>query len=138
VQARPESEQPDEDEDPWAGKTETERRFEKRKQEQLEKRLAKEGIKSHKERVEEYNKYLASLSEHHDMYVQLFLRQMWYNADTDVGLQAEDRTGLTRWDHGGYHGRGSWGGDGNAHIMLGIRSISAPSWIPLYTRGIPR
>ncbi|KAI5853699.1 hypothetical protein BZA05DRAFT_394397 [Tricharina praecox] len=67
VQARPESEQPHEDEDPWAGKTEAERRFEKRKQEQLEKRLAKEGIKSHKERVEEYNKYLASLSEHHDM-----------------------------------------------------------------------
>jgi len=68
VQARPESEQPGEDEDPWAGKTEAERRFEKRKLEQLEKRLAKEGIKSHKERVEEYNKYLASLSEHHDMY----------------------------------------------------------------------
>lgn len=73
MQARPESEQPHEDEDPWAGKTEAERRFEKRKQEQLEKRLAKEGIKSHKERVEEYNKYLASLSEHHDMYVQFFL-----------------------------------------------------------------
>jgi hypothetical protein len=35
----------------------------------MEKRLAKEGVKSHKERVEEYNKYLASLSEHHDMYV---------------------------------------------------------------------
>lgn len=35
----------------------------------MEKRLAKEGIKTHKERVDEYNKYLASLSEHHDMYV---------------------------------------------------------------------
>ncbi|KAA8894451.1 hypothetical protein FN846DRAFT_973889 [Sphaerosporella brunnea] len=57
----------DEEGDPWAGKTEAERRFEQRRQEQLEKRLAKGGIKSHKERVEEYNKYLASLSEHHDM-----------------------------------------------------------------------
>jgi protein FAM32A len=59
----------EEEEDPWAGKTEAERRFEQRRLEQLEKRLAKEGIKTHKERVEEYNKYLASLSEHHDMYV---------------------------------------------------------------------
>lgn len=32
-------------------------------------KLKKEGVKSHKEKVEEYNKYLASLSEHHDMWV---------------------------------------------------------------------
>jgi len=57
----------EEEDDPWAGKTDAERKFEQRRQEQLEKRLAKDGIKSHKERVEEYNKYLASLSEHHDM-----------------------------------------------------------------------
>ena len=28
-------------------------------------------MKTHKERVEELNKYLSNLSEHHDMYVQL-------------------------------------------------------------------
>jgi len=55
------------DDDPYAGKTEAERRFERRRRQMMEKRLAKEGVKSHKERVEEYNKYLASLSEHHDM-----------------------------------------------------------------------
>ncbi|KAF8545313.1 hypothetical protein BDD12DRAFT_1916 [Trichophaea hybrida] len=64
---QPTVEEEQEDDDPYAGKTEAERRFEERRLEQMEKRLAKEGIKSHKERVEEYNKYLASLSEHHDM-----------------------------------------------------------------------
>ena len=43
---------------------------------QLDDRLLKEGIKSHKERVEEFNKYLANMSEHHDMYVLLSLSIM--------------------------------------------------------------
>lgn len=34
---------------------------------QLEERLMREGVKTHKERVEELNKYLSTLSEHHDM-----------------------------------------------------------------------
>lgn len=34
----------------------------------MDERLKREGIKSHKQRVEEYNKYLSNLSEHHDMY----------------------------------------------------------------------
>jgi len=34
---------------------------------QLQDRLAKEGVKTHKQRVEELNKYLSNLSEHHDM-----------------------------------------------------------------------
>lgn len=34
---------------------------------QLEDRLKREGVKTHKERVEELNRYLSSLSEHHDM-----------------------------------------------------------------------
>ena len=34
---------------------------------QLDERLKREGIKTHKERVEELNKYLSNLSEHHDM-----------------------------------------------------------------------
>lgn len=41
---------------------------------QLNERLKREGIKTHKERVEELNRYLSNLSEHHDMYVfALFL-----------------------------------------------------------------
>lgn len=34
---------------------------------QLDDRLKREGVKTHKERVEELNKYLSGLSEHHDM-----------------------------------------------------------------------
>ncbi|KAF3490776.1 uncharacterized protein GIQ15_00293 [Arthroderma uncinatum] len=33
----------------------------------LNERLKREGVKTHKERVEELNKYLSNLSEHHDM-----------------------------------------------------------------------
>ena len=39
----------------------------------LDERLKREGIKTHKERVEELNRYLSNLSEHHDMYVSNFL-----------------------------------------------------------------
>jgi protein FAM32A len=35
---------------------------------QLNDRLRREGVKTHKERVEELNRYLSTLSEHHDMY----------------------------------------------------------------------
>lgn len=51
------------------GKTAAERRFEERKRRRLDERLMKEGVKSHKERVEDFNRYLANLSEHHDMWV---------------------------------------------------------------------
>ena len=34
---------------------------------QLDERLQREGVKTHKEKVEELNKYLSKLSEHHDM-----------------------------------------------------------------------
>ncbi|KAK2629888.1 hypothetical protein QTJ16_000708 [Diplocarpon rosae] len=44
------------------GKTASERAYE-----ELHDRLQKEGVKTHKERVEELNKYLSKLSEHHDM-----------------------------------------------------------------------
>lgn len=53
------------------GKTAAERRFEERKRRRLDERLMKEGVKSHKERVEDFNRYLANLSEHHDMWVIL-------------------------------------------------------------------
>ena len=39
---------------------------------QLDERLKREGTKTHKERVEELNRYLSNLSEHHDMYVSAF------------------------------------------------------------------
>jgi protein FAM32A len=39
--------------------------------EQLHERLQKEGVKTHKQKVEELNKYLSGLSEHHDMYVDV-------------------------------------------------------------------
>ena len=34
---------------------------------QMMDKIMKEGTKTHKERVEELNKYLSGLSEHHDM-----------------------------------------------------------------------
>jgi hypothetical protein len=40
---------------------------------QLQERLKRDGVKTHKERVEELNKYLSRLSEHHDMYAFLTL-----------------------------------------------------------------
>ena len=40
---------------------------------QLDERLKREGTKTHKERVEELNRYLSNLSEHHDMYVSTAL-----------------------------------------------------------------
>ena len=43
---------------------------------QLAERLARQGVKSHKERVEELNRYLSNLSEHHDMCVNLLLPSM--------------------------------------------------------------
>ncbi|KAI9891534.1 MAG: hypothetical protein M1814_002657 [Vezdaea aestivalis] len=51
----------------YDGKTETERRHQEMKRKRLDERLKREGVKSHKERVEELNKYLSNLSEHHDM-----------------------------------------------------------------------
>ncbi|KAE8452544.1 hypothetical protein EG329_000447 [Mollisiaceae sp. DMI_Dod_QoI] len=49
------------------GKTASERAREEMRRKRLHERLQKEGVKTHKERVEELNKYLSNLSEHHDM-----------------------------------------------------------------------
>ncbi|KAJ5798935.1 uncharacterized protein N7503_006440 [Penicillium pulvis] len=49
------------------GKTETERKHEELRKKRMHERLQREGVKTHKERVEELNKYLSRLSEHHDM-----------------------------------------------------------------------
>lgn len=48
-------------------KTASERRFEEQRRKRLEERLKREGVKTHKQRVEELNRYLSGLSEHHDM-----------------------------------------------------------------------
>lgn len=60
----------DEDRDGDLGstvKTEAERRYEEQRKKRLYDRLKREGIKTHKQRVEELNRYLSGLSEHHDM-----------------------------------------------------------------------
>lgn len=81
-----------------AGKTEAELRHEERRRKrvgfphyhlapdtlstmltvlQLDERLKREGTKTHKERVEELNRYLSNLSEHHDMYVCFVLPNLY-------------------------------------------------------------
>ncbi|KAF9739066.1 hypothetical protein PMIN06_005315 [Paraphaeosphaeria minitans] len=54
-------------EDGGRRKTEAEKRHDEMRRKRLEDRLKKEGVKTHKEKVEELNKYLSGLSEHHDM-----------------------------------------------------------------------
>ncbi|KJX95488.1 DUF1754-domain-containing protein [Zymoseptoria brevis] len=49
------------------GKTEAQRRHEERRKKRLDERLKKEGVLTHKERVQQLNKYLSTLSEHNDM-----------------------------------------------------------------------
>ncbi|KAF3039257.1 hypothetical protein E8E11_005493 [Didymella keratinophila] len=48
-------------------KTDAEKRHEEYRRKRLEEKMRKEGVKTHKEKVEELNKYLSGLSEHHDM-----------------------------------------------------------------------
>lgn len=47
--------------------TESERRYEEIRRQRLEKKLKKEALKSHKDRVAEFNEKLENLSEHHDL-----------------------------------------------------------------------
>lgn len=48
-------------------KTDAEKRHEEMRRKRLDERLKRDEIKTHKERVEELNRYLSGLSEHHDM-----------------------------------------------------------------------
>ncbi|EMD60496.1 hypothetical protein GGP41_000815 [Bipolaris sorokiniana] len=48
-------------------KTDAEKRHDEMRRKRLEEKMRKEGVKTHKEKVEELNKYLSGLSEHHDM-----------------------------------------------------------------------
>ncbi|KAL2220756.1 hypothetical protein M432DRAFT_238768 [Thermoascus aurantiacus ATCC 26904] len=67
AEARGEEEDVDEKGYRLVGKTEAEKRYEEERRKRLDQRLKREGVKTHKERVEEFNKYLSKLSEHHDM-----------------------------------------------------------------------
>ncbi|KAI9823777.1 MAG: hypothetical protein M1832_002334 [Thelocarpon impressellum] len=58
---------PDREASPGAGKTEAQRRHDELRRKRLNERIKREGVKSHKERVEDLNRYLSNLSEHHDM-----------------------------------------------------------------------
>ncbi|KAJ3725555.1 hypothetical protein DFJ43DRAFT_1089099 [Lentinula guzmanii] len=50
-----------------SSKTEAERRFEEVQKQRLAQRVAKLANKTHKDRVNEFNSHLESLSEHHDI-----------------------------------------------------------------------
>lgn len=47
--------------------TDSERKFEEARRKRLQDKIRKEAKTSHKEKVEAFNKYLGSLSEHHDI-----------------------------------------------------------------------
>jgi len=89
-------------------KTPTERRHEEMRRKRLEERLKREGgVKTHKQRVEELNRYLSGLSEHHDMYVFVVLFVVGREGGGGEGvqrreeianvvfLQAQNRTWIT-------------------------------------------
>ncbi|KAI9722169.1 MAG: hypothetical protein M1828_004851 [Chrysothrix sp. TS-e1954] len=64
----PETNDDEEAKDPRTShKTDAEKRHEATRRRRLDEILKRKGSKTHKERVEELNRYLAGLSEHHDM-----------------------------------------------------------------------
>ncbi|KAI9652332.1 MAG: hypothetical protein M1831_006879 [Alyxoria varia] len=67
VLGQSEQEEQEGEEVPERYKTEAERRHEEMRRKRLDDRLRREGLKTHKQRVEDLNKYLSTLSEHHDM-----------------------------------------------------------------------
>ncbi|KAG5353676.1 hypothetical protein C0989_003813 [Termitomyces sp. Mn162] len=62
-------------------KTEAEKRFEEAQKRRLAERVAKLASKTHKERVSEFNTYLETLSEHHD--IPKKTESALHNASTD-------------------------------------------------------
>ncbi|KAL9103882.1 MAG: hypothetical protein Q9163_001119 [Psora crenata] len=73
---------------PREGKTEAELRHEEQRRRRLEERLRREGIKTHKERVEELNRYLSNLSEHHDILPGTYSNQ----GSARMAFELEQRT----------------------------------------------
>lgn len=80
----------------------------------MDERLKREGTKSHKQRVEEYNKYLSNLSEHHDMYVSLHACFAdWQDIVTNaLGLTGRVSDLANTWVEGEGVGRGDGRGEG--------------------------
>merc|ERR1712071_117387 len=52
---------------PVVVKTKAQLKFEQMKEEQLKKRIMEKASKTHKQRVEEFNRHLDSLTEHYDI-----------------------------------------------------------------------
>jgi protein FAM32A len=73
-------------------KTEAEKMFEEKRRRRLEERVEREGGKTHKEKVEELNRYLSGLSEHHDMYVLMILGGFW-GIDMLANVESRPRIG---------------------------------------------
>lgn len=119
-------------------KTPTEKRHEEMRRQRLEERLKREGgAKTHKQRVEELNRYLSGLSEHHDMYVLLLLLEVWVGWDgrggawkgmegmrgfaNEIPAQAKNRTWITRLPRGEGDGIGRREkGRRSGMVLLGI------------------
>lgn len=54
----------------------------------------KKASKSHKEKVEEYNKYLASLSEHHDMPKVCFISLLQHYCSSLIFISRSDQVNI--------------------------------------------
>jgi protein FAM32A len=70
-------------------KTEAEKRFDEQRKKRLLERVKREGVKTHKERVEELNRYLSRQSEHHDMLVCIPLVQYHGIANGMIGQESD-------------------------------------------------
>jgi protein FAM32A len=86
---------------PVIAKTAAEMRYEESRKRRLEERLRREGTRTHKERVEELNKYLSGLSEHHDMWV-FFVMVLWVLTAAGRALDLDKTCRQGNW-------RRSWG-----------------------------
>jgi protein FAM32A len=75
-------------------KTEAEKKFEENRRKLLQKKIEKEGVKSHKENVEEYNRKLHKQSDHNDMQV-LASSLLYFRCLADF-FQATNRTWIMK------------------------------------------
>ncbi|KAI9855071.1 MAG: hypothetical protein M1830_006492 [Pleopsidium flavum] len=67
----------EEESGPHVYKTESERRHEEMRRKRLDERLKREGVKTHKERVEELNRYLSNLSQESGRDNHCFSVELW-------------------------------------------------------------
>jgi protein FAM32A len=82
-------------------KTEAEKRFDEQRKKRLLERVKREGVKTHKERVEELNRYLSRQSEHHDMYgLAALFRHIRDFTNRIIGLESDRVKGYLFMDSG--------------------------------------